>query len=89
MNDDYVLTEEQSRLLMTTIQTLEFTGPQLTIIANALAFNLVHNDCLMKRNPYSAVYYEELDKLHQYVAIKVAEVIGDNHDKKIKIHPTK
>ena len=89
MNEDHLLTEAEVNRLLSTIQTVEFTGKQLTVLANAIAFNLVHNECLIKRSPYSAVYYDECKKLHEYVNSFITGIIGDSDDKKPKPKPTK
>jgi hypothetical protein len=88
MNEDHLLTDEEALRLHSTIQTVELTGDQLATLTNTIAFSLVHNDCLMKRNPYSAVYYDECKKLYEYINSYVSGIIGDNNDKKPKTKPT-
>lgn len=89
MNDDHMLTPEDVKRLRSTIQTVEFTGNQMAVLANALAFNLVHNDCLMQHNQYSEIYYAEVKKLHEYIGSYVTAIIGDKDNGKKDFPPTK
>jgi hypothetical protein len=84
MRDNHILTTEESRKLHRTVQTVEFTGAQIAILANAVAFNLVHNDCIIKDNPYGQIYHDECHKLHDYLESFVEQIIGDTSNEKRK-----